>query len=1107
MKEAKPNEEKLTSQVLKGYARGEGNTMDKKSEELGPQESNRDSAETEHLKSSPAPQNTKDSSGPEEQNQKIKFVDPRLQDIAEEIAAHAETPSREFLIEEENRLRRILDDKDFVSPEARRQAKLLINTLQRNVPQEEESSLKQSMLELGRGGEGFAELQKFFTESAGKTVRNYEQLDEMHGKFNNAFNQEAGNIRDKISQLLKDKQQEIYRETVEQGKAPRSLTEDEYEVLTGELRKKTNALWETKEQYRNIMAKNFGTPRRQLTGEQQRQIKHINELEERIQGLDPERDKFYIKDLRKDLQKLEADLIEPLAPENEGLPDEILEAIAKDDFATEKFLYNLIHLPQENAPYRLPGFYSDVNLTKFLKVNEKLLAKSGKSERLENIVRGTETLHEMNRILKTSVDQFAQISQTILSANLTALCRIPGVEEVFGLYEGIIKENLAIETRITENVFDLIDRQVEKEFIKKAQLKKGESEVLIKGFKGEGPLEEWEMKRAIEYGRNMMRIFLREAEYISLSVIPQGAGAESNISLAEGQLLSIFHPISYTVKRFQLGCSTGGLDFANGLLDRNAKQRRQGKDGQGKRGVVAINTLQGTSIDNRELTKVLNTRGALMTWRVTAGMLKECAFFDNDKASNLLQFFDDHKGAIDVLQEISSHNAWGREFQRELKKSSIKNEDEFNEWKKERICRVFGPLLQNNAVALGALVSPIPLTVPTEVKEMLWEKIAELNPDVMASMLTRLEIDEKADGYEKRELWRAQSLEEILLDSFGTDDQRLMFWQEKDSSVERTRGLTTENRKNAAKALLDKKKTIEEQLKDARDQSSKEGLKKELKDIRGRLEWRPQVKRKEFSSLQLQLDELDAVLENKKIPDIKKDKARAEKNRITLLRDEVKSELDMLDDETKKLLRNPQWATVREKLRTINELRMSDERERMEKVKAFREGREQAVNAKSPKNYSEYLRDNRLVEKLSLNEQKVVDFISQNGKLLAQDLANIRQAHVWFLDDFPISVARWENLGQWFNRTINDFAQFSQGATELNNFLGDPYKMGGEGMPKARETLAKTISSAANVLGLPGAQDNVYEVVMQYDESCMADKKYRSPLVSAFRSMTWSCRE
>jgi hypothetical protein len=113
--------------------------------------------------------------------------------------------------------------------------------------------------------------------------------------------------------------------------------------------------------------------------------------------------------------------------------------------------------------------------------------------------------------------------------------------------------------------------------------------------------------------------------------------------------------------------------------------------------------------------------------------------------------------------------------------------------------------------------------VPTELKTLIWEKIASLDPLVMSSILTRLEVDkydkQKASGFEK--LDGAQSMEEILLEKWGTTEQKERLGKEED--------VITQDGKKQKMLTIGKFRALRDEIRGLNEELEKK--QKQLKDM------------------------------------------------------------------------------------------------------------------------------------------------------------------------------------------------------------------------------------------------------------------------------------
>lgn len=742
-------------------------------------------------------------------------------------------------------------------------------------------------------------------------------------------------------------------------------------------------------------------------------IDEIKKLEEQLEGAseqDKKRIELEIRENAVALQKMMT------APEDESIPDDILKAIGRDRVATEEFISRLIVSYQEDDPYQMRGFYGPINLDKFLKLNQDI--DPDRMERLKNLIQANQAFHNMNYIIKRSFDQFVEQSRALLPRHFEVVMGLPGVDAVFRAYERFTKEELGIETRVTENALMDIEKKIAKSFKEKAEAKK----IGIKGFIG-GDLEEWEVNRALIYGRNLYRLSVRAAEVIAQSELHPDQ--EKFISPPQKELTQVMHTLKYVNFRFKPGESRGGVELVEEVRDKR-KQKRQ------KEGKVRIKTLEGTDVDMRELQEIISSRGVFATWRNAHALLAEVKFRDGDQITDVVQFFRDHEEEIKRFKDLeeSDDAGWEKEYRRAG--GDPKKKEVFAQWRKEQVEKLFKPLLEGNSVALGILVSGNGLTVPTELKEMIWEKIAELNPNVMASILTRLEIDEKAEGAKK--IKDVKSLEQILLEYFGTDEQK--------------------------DGLLIK-------IKEGAEEKS---------------QWKPRVLKKEIEDLEEELKKLKGK-ESKQKGHISNTEAETiEKNSKELQR--KKAEYAKVNGMVRGLLRAPGWINLKDRFNTANELRLNAE---IERIKKMQRG-EQVTDA--PKKIEEYLKD------LTLKEKEILTGITTNGQKIARDLANIKQVTTWFLDDTPLEIMKWTNLGQFYDRQTNDLASFSKAAAALMKVLGDPFAIPPQ---EAIKAIREAMGEAGNVLGFEPPQENIEPILTQYLEMI-----YESPDNFWGRQIIWS---
>lgn len=774
-----------------------------------------------------------------------------------------------------------------------------------------------------------------------------------------------------------------------------------------ELEAEMKALETEEENVRKLMQKKAPPAMADERSLSQEQMRLVNEIEKNRKKLNAVATDAEKENVKQEIKKAANDLFATLRerpPEDYSISDEVMGAIGTDELATEKFMHRLIFMPVENESHHMSGFYSQSNLDKFLKINNPEMIGKGRYERLKALVEANQTFHNMNYVLKRSFDQFSQLAQSILPEHLEVLEKIPGVSTVFHLYERFSQEHLGVETRITQNEFNKMDDEVNE------ILDEINKESIISGMEGK-LLADWEMRRALAYGRNLFRISVRAAEHISHSELPgrlPGLGSlpantDIFISPPQKELVGILNFIKFTVYRFRPNEELGGFELIDSVREKRMEKRR--KDGK-----MRIKTLQGTDVDMRSLENIVSARGLMYTWRMREALLREVKFNDGNKITNIADFFGAHKNEIAAI-------------------SSDKEAEE-----------LFRPMLEGNQLALGVLVSGWAENVPAPVKTLIWKKIANLDPLVMSSLLTRLEIDkydkQKAEGVEK--LDGVQSMEEIILNKWGTNEQK-------------------------------------KELGEGRYQT----LRAELRELGEKLE----KKQKEIKDMEHPAA-ADVPKNEKKMRDVKNSSKyknlKEEIKQISQQYDQKKIAYAQADEVIKTLLRNEKWEVLKKKLTKANEKRIIWESTHM---------------GEKPRPLSAWLEGDIA---LNQDERDVYQNIRTSGEKIAGDLANFSQASTWFMDDVPLALIKWSNMGQTYDRMVNDLGSFQKSNQGLAKIVaGRPFN---EPPTEIAKHFGEAIAEAANVLGRAGAaQDNYYNLIQQYLEMIQERPKYRQLLISEFK--------
>ncbi len=675
----------------------------------------------------------------------------------------------------------------------------------------------------------------------------------------------------------------INQEFLEQMDAlQQRITNPEFKVIIGQFTDNPDAAQRLYEilkdrfldQYRDLSKKFADLPtdlegelaRRDLTNQLSRLTSEYEAIGQRLAMAMPERERGIDENTSRELDEIEAlppgseeknerirsfmkEYIQIVPPEDEPLSDRILRLIAGDEVATEEFISRLIVSDLEDEPWSMRGFYGNINFEKFQRITRTIITGERRT-RLFNLIQANSSFHDMNYILKRSFEQFSQQSERILPQQLEVLGKIPGVDDALTLYEQFYAEARAEETLITEEMAQQIDKKVERDLRSRAAKRDGQGNPVIKGMAGR-EMEDWELFRASIYARNFFRIMVRAAEHTTLSELPRGDDPSLYVSSPQVKLTQVLNILKYIGIRFKVDEPLGGPELLDRILKYNSEERK--KNG------VRLKTLQGTSVDMREFQNIIAARGVFATWRNAEIVLRQISFEDEDgKVTNVVQFFLDHSQQIAGLAEKSREKLSDSERQR------LKQDTQ----------RLFEPLLKNTSIALGLLASPSGLSnVTPEFKELIWEKIVDLDPAVVASLLTRLETDDSELQFRhgNEEKPQIEALEDILLRVWGTDEQKRAIWGTGDLRKRNIDSLPIEDLGI---------RELKTRLTRALDKSKTDSVRKEIDGIR------------------------------------------------TLL--------DQRDQELKKLFRDERWQGVLSKLRDANKLRVNEEAERI-KERRFEE--------------------------------------------------------------------------------------------------------------------------------------------------------------------------
>ncbi|MCL4354896.1 hypothetical protein M1349_05545 [Patescibacteria group bacterium] len=696
---------------------------------------------------------------------------------------------------------------------------------------------------------------------------------------------------------------------------------------------------------------------------------------------------------REERVELIKQLMVEFPPDDAPMPDRILIEISKDEATCEEFLTNLIVTDLEDQPHGIKSFYGQTNLEKFLRVSRNYM-KPEQRLRVLALIEASSSFHNMNYVMKKSFDQFAKMAEELLPNMFEALTETNGVGAAFREYDIAYRTILGKKQRITENDIQKVDQEVRK------SLQKLSDKGIARGMLG-GEMQDWELFRAFIYARELHRVTLRDGEQISLSD-PHEWGTKLWTSPPQKGVAALLDPFKWTVDRFRINQTQGGPEYLKNARAKNREKSRR---------KTRLKYLEGTDVDSREFQSLLAARGVYATWRNAETILRILKFEDLDgKTTDPVQFLSDHRYEIAQLEDKIKRNP-----------SIARAETE----------KLFKPMLENVNIALGVLFSS-GVDMPTELKTIFWEKISELNPNVMAGLLTRLDVYEGEGLVMRGDLGKGilvSSLEEILL-------EKTSWW---DNTPEKT--ALSGGRLRTLRREMDKMTVTLETMEAAAGEASKRS-----------------------PSQQQKIDKLRDELTLK----------RAEKEKI-----EVHMETIMNDE---------RWVSLSEKLKLANEIKLRDEEQRL------RQGETKSVVGKD---IFYYMKENGLEP--NQEERAVIEAIIANGKLISKDLAQTRMGQTWFLDDTPISLQDWSNIGQFFDRQTGDLGNFQKAGNGIVKIVGNPF--GEKAVENFMANSKEFFDGVAGVISAKDAQEKFDVFLRSWLDMAYQFPSRRPMLVSGV--MTW----
>ncbi|MBI2031612.1 MAG: hypothetical protein HYT08_03255 [Candidatus Levybacteria bacterium] len=440
-------------------------------------------------------------------------------------------------------------------------------------------------------------------------------------------------------------------------------------------------------------------------------------------------------------------MIATLSPDD-AIPTQVAKIIAEDDEASEIYLDKIISKPF-GAPedhYEL-SFYANINLASFLTEVSNI-----DRARLLDYVRKKEAsvrFHEMNRTIISesgNIDAFLGISRSVTPYHLQTATQIEGVEFFRQLLDLAYGRLYAKTNRVTEQNFqtEVLDWAI-KRFYEEAGYRWNEEgkrweyqaggSIKSKFKNADGsskPIEEWEIQRAMAFGRNIHSAFYRHSELISWSNIPQ-AWEDWLKSLPSETVVRAFAGLKYLSHRFRIGATSGGPWFVRLLYDKI--QKAGYKEGLKKIGTLDIKEdllptgfFKGGGFDKgwRTFTSYLDTDVARIEIppieafpeSVREGVQKFIDSNGGNRTTTLYNFLTGQELFAQVLYS-QGFKINGVELPGELRNFSHKQQSKYVE-------SILEPIMDQINLSLGVMTSFGAIT--PRIKELLWEKAADSLP-------------------------------------------------------------------------------------------------------------------------------------------------------------------------------------------------------------------------------------------------------------------------------------------------------------------------------------------------------------------------------------------
>ena len=479
-----------------------------------------------------------------------------------------------------------------------------------------------------------------------------------------------------------------------------------------------------------------------------------------------------------------------------------LDWIARNPLAADKLITRIIMTPfvTPTVEYHLEGFYTTTNLQALISLVERVQKDAGvpedenKGKKYRILTSAVQYYHSMNQIIGSGqIDQYGRISAYFPTEFFDVVKEIPGVADAKRLFEFGYRYVTDLSGGINNSNFLEVE-QMARTWIEELN---ASGALVTRDEPGmpERPLQDWEVRKAVDLAKSMFNIEFRTPEKISMGELQLVSGIASSPQESATRITDWFRRMGF---KFSIDEVQGGMNVMTRAKERFVTLLERKYSWLNTKNRMRLKQIGNMPIDNLELAGIFGVRGVWDGYRLDVGVLDQILVeidgFKDDgvtpidfakKNISIYEYLNKTKlarivgrgEAENILKELLSGNIITNSKKREMFRTAlIRKENEtdstgriirpkgmLKDWDEitaadilnaakrattERgmenmnkiLERVFSPLSENTSIAIGAVLSSGVLRHPSlyKVKEMFWERAIEYNPLIAASTLAKL---------------------------------------------------------------------------------------------------------------------------------------------------------------------------------------------------------------------------------------------------------------------------------------------------------------------------------------------------------------------------------